>query len=141
MTATHSPSHLHFVNPPDLPTPPGYSQVVAARPGQTIYVAGQVSLDRDGRVVGEGDFRAQCRQTFANVGRALEAAGADFSHVVKLTTFVTDMSALAEFRAARDEVLGPAIGAPPPASTLVQVQQLFRPEFLIEIEAVAVVPI
>lgn len=140
MTATQLPSQLQFLNPSDLPTPPGYTQVVVARPGRTVYVAGQVALDRDGRLVGEGDFLAQCRQTFANVGRALAAAGADFSHVVKLTTFVTDMSALVHFRTARDEVLGPAISAPPPASTLVQVQRLFRPEFLIEIEAVAVVP-
>lgn len=140
MTATQLPSQLQFLNPSDLPTPPGYTQVVVARLGRTVYVAGQVALDRDGRLVGEGDFLAQCRQTFANVGRALAAAGADFSHVVKLTTFVTDMSALVHFRTARDEVLGPAISAPPPASTLVQVQRLFRPEFLIEIEAVAVVP-
>jgi len=141
MTASQSQSQLEFLNPSDLPTPPGYTQVVVARPGRTVYVAGQVALDRDGQLVGDGDFLAQCRQTFANVGRALAAAGADFTHVVKLTTFVTDMSALAHFRAARDEVLGPAIGAPPPASTLVQVQRLFRPEFLIEIEAVAVVPL
>lgn len=140
MTAAQPQSLLQFLNPSDLPTPPGYTQVVVARPGQTVYVAGQVALDRDGRLVGEGDFLTQCRQTFANVGRALTAAGADFSHVVKLTTFVTDMSALVHFRTARDEVLGPAIGTPPPASTLVQVQRLFRPEFLLEIEAVAVVP-
>jgi len=141
MTAVQSQSQLEFLNPSDLPTPQGYTQVVTARPGRTVYVAGQVALDRDGRLVGDGDFLAQCRQTFANVGRALAAAGADFTHVVKLTTFVTDMSALAHFRTARDEVLGPAIGAPPPASTLVQVQRLARPEFLIEIEAVAVVPV
>jgi enamine deaminase RidA (YjgF/YER057c/UK114 family) len=132
--------HLTFINPADLATPPGYSHVVVARPGRTIYVAGQVSLDAEGRLVGEGDFLAQCRQTFANVERALTAAGADFSHVVKLTTFVTDMSGLAHFRAARDEVLGPAIGAPPPASTLVQVASLFRPGFMVEVEAIAVVP-
>jgi enamine deaminase RidA (YjgF/YER057c/UK114 family) len=130
---------LVFLNPPDLPTPPGYSQVVTAGPGRTIYVAGQVALDQQGRLVGDGDFLAQCRQTFANVGRALAAAGADFTHVVKLTSFVTDANALADFRAARDEVLGPALGAPPPASTLVQVAQLFRPEFMVEIEAVAVI--
>jgi enamine deaminase RidA (YjgF/YER057c/UK114 family) len=133
-------SHLAFLNPSDLPTPPGYTQVVSARAGRTIYVAGQVALDREGKIVGDGDFLAQCRQTFENVRRALVAAGADFSHVVKLTTFVTDMSNLIQFRTARDEVLGPAIGAPPPASTLVQVTRLFRPEFMIEIEAVAVVP-
>jgi enamine deaminase RidA (YjgF/YER057c/UK114 family) len=133
-------SQLEFLNPSDLPSPPGYSQVVASGPGRTIYVAGQVSLDQAGQLVGAGDFLAQCRQTFANVARALAAVGADFTHVVKLTTFVTDMSGLGHFRAARDEVLGPALGAPPPASTLVQVVQLFRPEFMIEIEAIAVLP-
>lgn len=140
MTAAQLRHQPHFLNPSELATPPGYTHVVVAPPGRTIYVAGQVALDREGRLIGEGDFLTQCRQTFANVGRALAAAGADFSQVVKLTTFVTDMSALVHFRTARDEVLGPAIGAPPPASTLVQVQRLFRPEFLIEIEAVAVVP-
>jgi enamine deaminase RidA (YjgF/YER057c/UK114 family) len=132
--------HLTFLNPSDLPTPPGYTQVVAARPGRTLYVAGQVALDQEGKLIGEGDFLAQCRQTFENVRRALAAFGADFSHVVKLTTFVTDVSALVHFRTARDAVLGPAIGAAPPASTLVQVVRLFRPEFLVEIEAVAVIP-
>jgi enamine deaminase RidA (YjgF/YER057c/UK114 family) len=139
MSAAAPARHLTFLNPSDLPTPPGYTQVVAARPGRAVYVAGQVSLAQDGTVVGEGDFAAQCRQTFENIRRALAAAGADFSHVVKLTTFVTDMTGLAHFRAARDAVLGPALGAPPPASTLVQVVRLFRPEFLVEIEAVAVV--
>lgn len=140
MTAAHPESQLQFLNPSDLPPPPGYTQAVVARAGRTVYVAGQVALDRDGRLIGDGDFLAQCRQSFANVGRALAAGGAGFSQVVKLTTFVTDMSALGHFRTARDEVLGPAIGTPPPASTLVQVQRLFRPEFLVEIEAVAVVP-
>jgi enamine deaminase RidA (YjgF/YER057c/UK114 family) len=108
--------------------------VVASR-GQTIYVSGQVAMDAAGQVVGAGDVAVQARQAFENLRLALNAAGAELSDVVKLTTFVTDMaSARPAFRAARDAV----ITNNPPASTLVEVSRLFRDEFLIEVEAVAV---
>jgi enamine deaminase RidA (YjgF/YER057c/UK114 family) len=127
-------SSIERINPPTLPTPPGYSQLVIASGGSTLYIAGQVALDREGKLVGPGDFAAQTAQVFRNLVAALEAGGATTRHLVKLNTFVTDLSALPEFRRVRDQFLDPAH---PPTSTLVQVTRLFRPEFLIEIEAIA----
>ncbi len=126
---------IRRTNPPTIATPPGYSQLVVATPGDFIVIAGQVALDVQGQLVGPGDFAAQAEQVFKNVVAALEAAGAGPEHLVKLTTFVTDLSQLTAFRRARDQHLGTAH---PPASTLVQVSALFRPEFLIEVEALAV---
>lgn len=126
---------VQFINPPTLPPPPGYSQVAVATGGTLIVLAGQVALDSAGGLVGPGDFAAQTTQTFRNLVAALEAAGASARNLIKLTTFVTDISQLAVFRQIRDQFLDPAH---PPASTLVQVSALFRPEFLIEIEALAV---
>lgn len=129
------PTQIRLMNPSSLPTPPGYSQVAVVTGGQWIVIAGQVALDQQGAVVGPGNFAAQAVQVFRNLILALEAAGAGPRNLVKLTTFVTDISQLPAFRAARDQFLDPAH---PPASTLVQVARLFRPEFLIEVEALAV---
>ena len=134
---TTSAPLLRRIQPPTLATPPGYSHVVEVRSGRTVYTAGQVALDREGKLVGEGDMRAQIEQVFANVGAALEAAGTDFAHVVKLTTFVTDakLDNLLAFRDVRDRHVAPQHA---PASTLVQVARLARPEWLVEIDATAV---
>lgn len=126
---------IQLINPPTLPPPPGYSQVAVASGWTLIVIAGQVALDPQGAVVGPGNFALQAAQVFRNLVAALEAAGAGPRNLVKLTTFVTDISQLAAFREARDRFLDPAH---PPASTLVQVSRLFRPEFLIEVEALAV---
>ena len=125
---------IQLINPPTLTAPPGYSQVAVLSGGALIVIAGQVALDAQGTVVGPGDFALQTTQVFRNLMAALEAAGAGPEHLVKLTTFVTDLSQLAIFRQVRDQFLDPAR---PPASTLVQVSRLFRPEFLIEVEALA----
>jgi len=130
-----STPQIQLINPPSLPTVPGYSQVVTVSGGDLVFIAGQVSLDASGALVGAGDFAAQAAQTFRNVIAALEAAGVSATNVIKLTTFVTDMSQLATFRTVRDQFLDPARL---PASTLVQVSRLFRQEFLIEVEAIAV---
>jgi enamine deaminase RidA (YjgF/YER057c/UK114 family) len=103
-----------------------------------VMVSGQVPLDSDGRLVGAGDTLAQARQVFQNIGAALLAAGALFADVVKLTVFLTDIADLAAFREARDEVFD---ASAPPASSLVQVVALVNPEFRIEIEAVAALPV
>jgi enamine deaminase RidA (YjgF/YER057c/UK114 family) len=102
-----------------------------------LFVSGQVPLDADGSVVGVGDMGEQARQAFRNLGTVLEAAGASFADVVKLTYFVRDVDAVAAIRAARDAFVDTA---DPPASTLVEVSRLFLPEILIEIEAVALAP-
>ena len=127
-------STIQRINPATLPTPPGYSQLAVASGGSLIVIAGQVALDSHGQLVGLGNFAAQATQVFRNLIAALDAAGAGPRHLVKLTTFVTDLSYLAAFRQVRDQFLDPSR---PPASTLVQVSRLFRPEFLIEVEALA----
>src|SRR5258708_9922270 len=77
------PAHFQFINPPTLSAPPGYTHVVEVTGGRTIYIAGQIALDRNGQVVGAGDFHAQAEQVFKNLQAALAAVAADFTHVVK----------------------------------------------------------
>jgi 2-iminobutanoate/2-iminopropanoate deaminase len=108
----------------------------AVRAGDLLFVSGCVSVDADGNVVGIGDVVAQARQVFVNIGLALAAAGASFADVVKVTTFLTDIDDRARINPVRQEVFGDAR----PASTLVEVSALVLPEFLIEVEAVAVIP-
>jgi len=129
---------VRFVKSDTLPPSPGYSQAVEIRPGaRIIYIAGQVALDRSGKLVGEGDLRAQATQTFENLKAALQASGASFDNVVKLNSYFVDMAQLPAFREVRDKYVNTAN---PPASTAVQVSRLFREGFLVEVEAVAVVP-
>ena len=100
-------SSVRLLNPPTLPPPPGYSQVAVVGDGELIVIAGQVALDAQGNVVGPGDFHAQAIQVFRNLLAALDAVGATSRNLVKLTTFVTDISQLPAFRAARDMFLDP----------------------------------
>ena len=90
------------INPPELGTPPGYSQIVEVRAGRMIFIAGQTALDRDGNVVGAGDFAAQATQVFDNLAIALGAVGCTPANLVKLTVFLTDMDNLAAYREARN---------------------------------------
>ena len=122
-------------NPPTLSKPTGYTHVVEASGGKTVYVSGQIALDKDGKVVGEGDMKAQAEQVFKNLQAALAAAGATFKDVVKMNTYTTDISQAQAVRDVRARYFGDVT----PASTLVQVVHLARPEFLIEIEVFAVV--
>jgi enamine deaminase RidA (YjgF/YER057c/UK114 family) len=120
-----------------LPQPNGYSQVAGIAPGsRLVWTSGQVPITADGTPAPAGDWAAQTRQAMHNVGTALAAAGADWADVFKLTFYVVDTSALPTVRAVRDEFVNVER---PPASTLVQVAGLFRPDVLIEIEAVAAV--
>jgi enamine deaminase RidA (YjgF/YER057c/UK114 family) len=132
-------SNLRFQNPPTLYKPPGYSHVVEAiGPGRVIYIAGQLGLDRDGKLVGDaGDFRAQAIRAFENLKLALSAADAGLEHVVKITNYLTDISHLPIFREVRDANF--SAGAPP-ASTTLAISRLAVPGALFEIEAVAVLP-
>jgi enamine deaminase RidA (YjgF/YER057c/UK114 family) len=116
--------------------PTGYSHLAAISTGRLVFISGQVALDIDGRLVGNGDFRSQARQVFENLRAALESVGGSFRNVVKLNTYFVDAAGLPHFRAIRDEYVNTTN---PPASTAVQVVRLFRPEFLLEVEAVAVV--
>ena len=127
-----------FLNPDTLSKPPGYTHVVdMAGPARIIYIAGQLALDRSGKMVGVGDFRAQAIQVFENLKSALAAVGASFNDVVKTNTYVLDMAHRPILREVRETYLNKAA---PPASTLVGVTALAYPEALIEIEAIALLP-
>lgn len=121
---------------PDLSTPRGYSHVVTAT-GTMVFVSGQIALDKDGKIVGAGDIRAQATQVLQNVKSALAAAGATFADVVKQNTYVVNLNAesLAAIREVRAQFF-PA--GDPPASTLVGVTALAMEGLLIEVEVVAV---
>ena len=108
----------------------------ALNSGRTVYIAGQTALDKSGNVVGKGNFAVQTTQVFENLKLALSAAGATFDNVVKINTFVTDMSQVQTLRDIRAKYYGKNA----PASTLVQIGKLAREELMIEIEAIAVVP-
>jgi enamine deaminase RidA (YjgF/YER057c/UK114 family) len=116
-------------------TPAGYSQVVEVRGGRTLYISGQVALDASGNLVGSGDFAAQVKQVFANLEARLDEAGASFNDVVKLNFYLLDASVLQLIRDIRDTYVN---RDHPPASTLVVVKELFRPDLLIEVDAIAV---
>jgi enamine deaminase RidA (YjgF/YER057c/UK114 family) len=134
-------SEVTLYNPPAMHTPAGYSHVAEATGGKMVFIAGQVALDAAGNLVGRDDFAAQLRAVFANLNTALAAAGARFHDVAKLTYYCTDSVDLAaQFPVVRETRDGYVNTAAPPASTFVVVRRLVRPEFLIEIEAVAVVP-
>jgi reactive intermediate/imine deaminase len=128
---------VQFLNPTTIATPRGYTHVVDVRHGRMVFISGQVALDREGKLVGEGDIKAQAEQVFKNLQAAVEAAGGSFRDVVKLNFYLTDATEIQALREIRDRYVNVKA---PPASTAVVVSRLFRPEFLIEIEAVAVLP-
>jgi enamine deaminase RidA (YjgF/YER057c/UK114 family) len=132
-------ANIRFSNPKTIAKPPGYTHVVEATgPNRLIYIAGQLGLDLDNKLVGgPGDFRAQAFKAFDNLRLALADAGASFKDVVKLNNYLTDMSQIGIFREVRDEFVNTAA---PPASTTVAISQLARPGALFEVEAIAVLP-
>ena len=129
-------SLTHISVPDGVAAANGYSHVVIGT-GRFVAIAGQIALDENGELVGPGDPAAQAQQVFENLGRCLAAAGATFDDVLKLTFFVTDVGILPAVREARDAVIDTS---KPHASTAVQVGSLVRPEFLLEVEAYAVLP-
>lgn len=104
------------------------------RSGRFVFVAGQVAVDEQGKTVGVGDIAAQTRQVLTNIGKVLQAGGAGFDDVCKVTVFVTDLANLPALQAVRPEFFK----QPYPASTLVKVAQLINPDWLVEIEAIAI---
>jgi enamine deaminase RidA (YjgF/YER057c/UK114 family) len=126
-----------FINPPSLPAPRGYTHVVEVpAAARLLFLSGQVPLDKDGNLVGAGNFPQQAEQVFRNLGLALAEAGASFADVVKINYYVRDVSHLKELRAIRDRHLNVKA---PPASTLVEVSRLFRDDVMLEIDAIAAV--
>lgn len=128
---------IERINPDGLYIPPSYHHVVRASGGTTLWIAGQVATDAAGEVVGVGNFEAQARQVFDNLRIALEAGGAGFDNVVKMTTFIVDYdpAVLPSLFAIRSDY----VNENSPATTLIGVQALARPEYMLEIEAIAVV--
>jgi enamine deaminase RidA (YjgF/YER057c/UK114 family) len=128
-----------FLNPPTLCPTFGWSHVVTATGGKTVYISGQVSVNQRGEVVGKGDLKRQTEQTYENLMHALTAAGATFRDVVKLNIYVVGLKP--EHVPALREVRSRYVSAEqPPASTLVGVSALVGADWLIEIEVVAVLP-
>jgi enamine deaminase RidA (YjgF/YER057c/UK114 family) len=130
---------IRRLNPPELGTPPGYSQVVDVRASRIIFIAGQTALDRDGALVGRNDFAAQADQVFRNLSAALQSVGCNASNLVKLTVFVRDIGNLLTYREARNRFFGNVTPPAAPAVTLVEVSKLYGSDFLIEIEAIAAI--
>ena len=131
---------FHIFNPETMAKPTaGYSQVAEVGEGKIVYIAGQVALDKSGNLVGKDDFRAQVQQVFENLKAAVEASGGDFHDVIKMNYYCAasvDPAQMAVVREVRDKYVNTAN---PPTSTFVFVQRLVRPEWLIEVDAVAVV--
>jgi enamine deaminase RidA (YjgF/YER057c/UK114 family) len=130
-------TNFQLLVPDTMPKSVGYSQLAVVKGGTVVFIAGQVALDKSGNVVGKDDFKAQIQQVFENLRAAVEAAGGSFNDVVKLNSYFLDLSHAPDFREVRDKYINVKN---PPASTAIQVSRLFRPEFLVEVEAVAVVP-
>jgi enamine deaminase RidA (YjgF/YER057c/UK114 family) len=129
---------LQHTNPDGVSKPTGYTHVVSGQ-GRLVFISGQVAIDKDGNVVGEGDLARQAEQVFENLSTCLASAGATFADVTKMTTFIVG------YQASRDRPVLSAVrqkylpAQNPPASTLVGVQALATPAIMIEIEATAVV--
>jgi enamine deaminase RidA (YjgF/YER057c/UK114 family) len=125
---------------PDVAPPPGFAHAVTTS-GQLAFVSGQVALDADGQLVGPGDLAAQTAQALRNLHSILRALGADWPDVVRFGWYVLDAGSVQTIRDVRDGFIRPSLGdRPNPASTLVQVAALFRPGFLVEVDAVVAVP-
>lgn len=137
-----SKSGVTYINPPSVPQPAGmYSHVARMAPGELAFIAGQVAVDQKGNVVGDGDLAAQVNQVFANLGGILKDLGTDFESVVQFTTYLTKAENIPAWMAARGEVYPKLFpGGKYPPNTLLVIDRLVKPEFLLEIEAIARVP-
>lgn len=132
-------SSLEFLNPQTFAAPVGFSHVVKVGRRSLVFIAGQVPRDGSGSVVGEGDFRAQVEQVFANLKAAIETAGARMTDIVKLNYFCRDSVEQSELPVILELLGRHCDGERLPASTFVFVRRMIRPEWLIEIDAVVAV--
>lgn len=128
---------LELINPADLATPETYTHVVIATGTKLVFIAGQEPEDLQGNLVGRGDLAAQARQAFANLGRALAAAGARPDQVTRIGIFTVNYRR--ESLPAIEQGRASLFGDHKPADTIVGVTALARPEYLIEVEAIAVI--
>ncbi len=133
-TVAANAQEIQRINPEGLTQPTAYTHVV--RHDNLLFLSGQVSADAEGNVIGEGDMSAQVRQVLENMKTVLASQGADFGNIVKITIYTTDIDAYIKTGDVRREYW--TDGAP--ASTLVQIERLARPAFLVEIESTAIAP-
>jgi 2-iminobutanoate/2-iminopropanoate deaminase len=131
------PDNIRFSNPETIAKPPGYSHVVEVTgPGRIVYFAGQLGVDKSGKMA--GNAREQIEMAFENMKAALASVGAGFEYVVKINNYIVDISAnIASFREIRDKYVNTAS---PPASTTIGVPELARLGALFEVEAIAILP-
>ena len=128
---------LSCINPEDLPTPLTYSHVVVATGTRLVFISGQEPEDKQGNLVGAGDLAIQARQVFANLGRALAASGARPDQVTKITIYVVNHKR--EYLPIIEDARVALFGEHKPADALVGIATLSNPDYLIEVDAIAVV--
>jgi enamine deaminase RidA (YjgF/YER057c/UK114 family) len=134
------PIEDRLTSAPGVAPGPGFAHAVTVS-GRLAFVSGQVALDENGQLAGPGDLEAQTRQALHNLHAIISALGADWPDVARFSWYVLDASQVQVIRDVRDEFIRPALGdRPNPASTLVQVAALFRPGFLVEVDAVVALP-
>jgi enamine deaminase RidA (YjgF/YER057c/UK114 family) len=126
------------VNPPEVWAPFGaFSMAVIQGDGRIVHLKGQVALDRDGHVVGPGDMRAQVRQALGNIRDVLAALGGQMQDVISLVHYATDIDAFMQ----AGDIRNAFFAEPYPVTTTVQVERLYRTDLLIEIAAIAEIPL
>jgi len=135
-------SSVTYLNPPSAPPPAGmYSHVARMTPGEMAFIAGQVAVDGKGNVIGAGDLAAQVGQVFRNLGGIIKDLGADFEQVVQFTTYLTKAESIPVWMLARSELFPKLFpGGKYPPNTLLVIDRLVKPEFLLEVEAIVRVP-
>jgi len=136
---TSIPGHVQHINPEGLSKNPAFTQVVTvAGPAKTIYIGGQDVVDATGAIVGKGDIKAQVEQVFKNLQTALKASGAGLEHIVKWNIYIVQGQPLRPAVEVSQQIWG---GRPnPPAITVMFVAGLANPDFLVEMDAIAVIP-
>jgi 2-iminobutanoate/2-iminopropanoate deaminase len=140
LTAFSQPdSIVKFVNPASISSPKGFSQAVQVDLGtcKMLMISGQVAFDQQGNLIGKANFSEQATRVFNNIKSIIEAQGGKMNNLVKINIYLTDINQLATFREIRDQFINTNA---PPASTLVQVNHLFRDDVLLEIDATAIIP-
>jgi len=135
------PASINIYNPDALGAPLGqYTHVTRVKASEFLFIAGMLSSDRDGNVVGAGDFDAQCRQVFANLHAALKSAGADWSNVVQFTTYLVHSQSIPDFMKFRLRDFPKFFGDRPyPPNTLLIVDRLVKEDFLVEVQTIAAI--
>ncbi len=130
---------IEWLNPAGVHAPTVYTHAVTVSDARLVFISGQIALDEENKLVGEGDLRAQAAQAFANLNAVLGSLGADFSHVLKLTMYIANYRADEHLSIVREVLARYVADDQRPANTLVGVQALAQPALLIEVEAVAAI--